>query len=80
MNLRIGIQKVDDSNLPSSYFVFEVLIMLFVVVHMMSLMLQGLWDKREIDIETVEQATVRIINNAAKHGFRKMKSTKTYKK
>ena len=79
MNLRIGIQKVDDSNLPSSYFVFEVLIMLFVVVHMMSLMLQGLWDKREIDIETVEQATVRIINNAAKHGFRKMKSTKTYK-
>jgi hypothetical protein len=61
MNFRIGIEKVtEDSEISSSYYIFEVLIMLFVVMHMISLMFQGLWDEREIDIETVDEAAQRI--------------------
>jgi hypothetical protein len=32
-----------------------------ILIHIVSLMLQGLWDKREIDIESTEDATDRII-------------------
>lgn len=75
-NFRIGLESVDDDNLSTSYYVFEILILLFVVIHIISLMLQGLWDTREIDLEAIDQAAVRV--NTNKKSEKKIKkNTKT---
>lgn len=62
-NFRVGIERVDENGLPTSYYLFEILIMLFVVIHIISLMLQGLWDKREVEIEAIDEAAVRVNRN-----------------
>lgn len=58
---RVGIQVIDQDTQPFLYyFLFEALIQLFVTFHMYQLMVFGLWDKREVDIENMQQAVTRI--------------------
>ena len=65
-NWRIGIEITDD-DIEASYYIYEVFILLFVVIHMISLIFQGLWYNREIDIETIDEAAERIgIQNKSK--------------
>ena len=59
-NWRIGIEKTQGDNISASYYIYEVFILLFVVIHMISLIFQGLWKDREIDIETIDEAAERI--------------------
>jgi len=61
LNSRFGLERInDEKDVNSSYYLYEILILLFVVMHMISLMLQGLWDRREIDIESIDQAATRV--------------------
>ena len=58
-NWRIGIE-ITDEDIETSYYIYEVFILLFVVIHMISLIFQGLWYNREIGIETIDEAAERI--------------------
>ena len=79
-SFRIGIESVNDDNLPSSYYIFEILIMLFVVIHMISLMLQGLWDIREIDMEAIDRAAIRVLSQQKGEVKKTKKIMKSMKK
>ena len=59
-NWRIGFEKTEGDNVPASYYIYEVFILLFVVIHIISLIFQGLWTHREIDIESIDEAAERV--------------------
>ena len=54
-NWRIGFEKTEGDNVPASYYIYEVFILLFVVIHMISLIFH-----REIDIESIDEAAERV--------------------
>ena len=59
---RLGLYAY-EANLSVKYYLFDVLILFFTVSHIICLMLQGLYRKRETEIENVLEASERIITN-----------------
>ena len=58
---RLGLYK-SETNFSVKYYLFDVLILFFTVSHIICLMLQGLYHRRETEIENVLEASERIIN------------------
>jgi hypothetical protein len=65
-NFRIGLYNNETGEFSILYYLCDVLILLFVVIHIICLKLQGLFDYNEAEIETLYDAVDRIIKSDKK--------------
>lgn len=61
---RLGLYLSSNGNYKITYYLFDVMILLFTVSHIICLMLQGLYHQRETEIENIFEASHRITNIA----------------
>ena len=60
--VRLGLEVIVEGKNFVNYFLFEALILLSVIFHMYIQIIGGVWDQREIDQESIQEAAVRIAN------------------
>jgi hypothetical protein len=61
-SIRLGLEVVVQGKNFVNYFLFEALILLSVTFHMFIQIFAGVWEEREIDKESIQEAAARISN------------------
>ena len=60
--IRLGLVVIVDSSSGNHYFVYDTLVLLFVIFHIYMQVIGGVWNQREVDTESIQDAAVRIAN------------------
>lgn len=50
-----------------SFYIYEILVLMFCIIHMLKLISTGLWSVRETDIEDIEGAVTRLYNSQTRY-------------